>query len=86
MIRAPAPQPGGVAGVWFVICAAALAAGLAFDFMTAHPAPFWIAAGAGAAAAIGAAAAVYAIIAGHIARLLLRRSTAKGERDVRDHA
>jgi|CXWL01.1.fsa_nt_gi TRAP-type uncharacterized transport system substrate-binding protein len=73
-----APTPGGVAGVWLVICTAALAAGLAFDFMTAHPAPFWIAAGAGAA--------VYAIVAGHVARLLLRPPLAKGTGDVRDHA
>lgn len=78
MTRAPTPQRSSVAGVWFVICAAALAAGLAFDFMTAHPAPFWIAAGAGAAAAIGAGAAAYAIIAGHVARLLLRRSEGSG--------
>lgn len=79
MTRHRSTNQGGVAGVWFVICAAALAAGLVFDFTMQHPAPFWAAAGAGAAAAIGAGAAAYAVIAGYIARFLRTRQTGKEE-------
>lgn len=75
----------GAAGPWFVICAAMLTAGLAFEF-TALPEPaFWVVARAGAAAAIGAGAAGFVVIGANLARLLLaRRSGAERQGDA-DH-
>lgn len=69
-------------GPWLVICAACLAAGLAFDFSAEHDPAFWIAAEPGAAAAIGAGAAAFSVIAAIVARFVLaRRGAAKGGGD-----
>ncbi len=67
------PTPRGIAGPWFVICLAALGAGLAFEFAVPGQPAFWIGAQAGASAAIGAGAAVFVVIAALLARALLAR-------------
>jgi hypothetical protein len=67
------PAPRGVAGPWFVICLAALGAGLAFEFGAPSQSAFWIGAQAGASAAIGAGAALFVVIASLLARALFAR-------------
>lgn len=76
-MKAPSPR-AGAGGVWFVICAAMLAAGLGLEF-TAEDAPaFWVGAEAGAGAAIGAGAAVFAVIAANLVRYFLARRQKEG--------
>ncbi len=67
----PRNQASG-GGALFLFCAAAAAAGTAFDF-NLESAGFWIGAQPGGAAALGAGAAVFAVAAGHVARALLGR-------------
>jgi hypothetical protein len=67
------PAPRGIAGPWFVICLAAMGAGLAFEFAARPHAVFWIGAQAGAGAAIGASAALFVVIASLLARALIAR-------------
>jgi hypothetical protein len=77
-------QNGGAAGVVLVISLAALAAGLALDFLwNGGHAPFWIGAAKGAAATIGVAAAVFCALAVRAAAMLLR-AKGTGEADDAD--
>lgn len=63
-----------------------LALGLILDFLTAQ-ASFWAGAAPGVRAAIGLAAALFAILAGHVARVALTRKIEDEKTDdVVDHA
>ncbi len=69
----PNTQASG-GGALFLFCAAAAAAGTAFDFNLESAAGFWIGAQPGGAAALGAGAAAFAVVAGYVARALLGRA------------
>jgi hypothetical protein len=90
MTRTPPPARGGIAGLAFVFCLAAGAAGAGFDLALEPRQVFWLGAQPGAAAAMGAGAAVFAIVSARIARVLLGRpaprTPAEGSRDAGDHA
>lgn len=73
MSQAPKRNGGGAAGILFLLCAVALAAGLGMDFAVREAAPFWPGAQPGARAIIGAAAAALAVLGGHLLRLALTR-------------
>lgn len=79
MTRTLAPPRRGIAGLLFLFCCAALAAGLGFDIGLGARSAFWIGAEPGAAAALGAAGAVFALVAAHAGRLLLRRPDSRAE-------
>lgn len=70
---------GGVAGTFFLLCAACLIGGLAFDFGLQKTTGFWLAAQPGAGAAIGAGAAAFVVAAALVGRILLGRRVAEAE-------
>jgi hypothetical protein len=80
----PARERRGGLGVIVLLCAAATALGLGFDFTKGSAQRFWFDA-PGAFALVGAAAALVVVLATYAARLILgRRSdqiSAKGARD-----
>ncbi len=81
MSPTPKPQGGGAAAMLFLFCIAGGGAGLAFDLALNPDRGFWFGAQPGARAVIGAAAAVFVVLAGYAARLLLGRRDAKGGGD-----
>ncbi len=83
MSRAPAPR-GGVAGAVLLFCLVAAAVGLAIDFGDGGSFGFWLGARPGGAAAIGAAAALFCVVAGWIARMVLGRGDARRSGDDAD--
>ena len=85
MSKQPPPR-GGVAGLVLLFCFTAAVAGIGFDFAARDPSNFWIGARPNGAAAIGAAAAVFFVVAGHIARLVLGRGDTEGSGDADPHA
>lgn len=73
---------GGAAALLALFCVAVGGAGLAFDLTNDTTRGFWIGAQPGAAAIIGLAAAVFVVVSGHIARLLLTRRPRAENQDV----
>jgi hypothetical protein len=73
------PPRGGVAGMWFLICAAVFALGMFLEFRAEDEPAFWVGAEPGAEAAIGAGAGVLAVIAGALARMVLARRRGEGK-------
>jgi hypothetical protein len=68
----------GAAGLLFLLCAVALAAGLGMDFAAPSATPFWPGAQPGARAVIGAAAAALAVFGALLLRIVLIRRGADG--------
>ena len=69
----PKNQRGGVFGMALLLCGAATVLGAGLDVASAPGMRFWFDAQPGAFALVGAGAACVAVIAAHIARLLLGR-------------
>lgn len=67
------PAQSGIAGVLFVCCAAACAAGIAADFLSNDEVAFWLGAQDGGAAAIGAGVAAFAAASAYVANAVLTR-------------
>jgi hypothetical protein len=81
MSPTPKAQGGGAASMLFLFCIAGGGAGLAFDLALNPDRGFWLGAQPGAQAVIGAAAALFVVLAGYVARLMLGRRDAKGGGD-----
>jgi hypothetical protein len=79
MTRTPAPSRRGIAGLLFLFCCAAVAAGLGFDIGLGARSAYWIGAEPGAAAALGVAGAAFALVAAHAGQMLFRRPTAQAD-------
>lgn len=87
MTTAPKAPRGGAAAMLFLFSVAGGGAGLAFDLALNPERGFWIGAQPGAQAVIGVAAAVFVVLAGHLARVVLgRRRGQDGEREGRRDA
>lgn len=84
MSTAPKPR-GGVAGFMLLCCLTAAAVGIALD-VQGGMSGFWVGAKPGGAAAIGAAAAVFCVVGGRLARMLLGRGDARRIGDADPHA
>jgi hypothetical protein len=69
----------GMSGAALVVCIAMLGAGVLLDAVSDAAPAFWIGAATGGGAALGAAAAVFAVAAGHVARLMVRVRVAPKE-------
>jgi hypothetical protein len=87
MSKAQAPQRSGVTGLLLVFSITALLAGLGFDLGAGSRVRFWIGDQPAAAAAVGVAGVLFAVIAAHLARLMLvRRKSEEGGHDASSHA
>lgn len=84
MSTAPKPR-GGIAGFMLLCCLTAAAVGIALD-VQGGMSGFWVGAKPGGAAAIGAAAAVFCVVGGRLARMLLGRGDARRIGDADPHA
>lgn len=73
---------GGAAAMLVLFCLAAGGAGLAFDLTSDTARGFWIGAQPGAGAVIGVIAAVFVVLCGHLARLVLTRRERAEQSDV----
>jgi hypothetical protein len=69
----PSSTTGRLAGLLLLMSVLVGGIGLAFDFLAASGARFWLMAEPGYRALLGAGTAVAAILAGHLLRLLLGR-------------
>lgn len=85
MTQTPKPQRGGAAAMLFLFCLTGGGAGLAFDLVLNPDRGFWLGAQSGAHGVIGAGAALFVVLAGHLARVLLGRRDGKGGRDAGRH-
>ena len=72
------PPPAAALPDLCCFCFTAAAAGIGFDFARVILLAFGSARGRAASAAVGAAAAVFFVVAGHIARLVLGRGDTEG--------
>ena len=73
---------GGAAAMLALFCVALGGAGLAFDLTNDASHGFWIGAQQGAGGVIGLIAALFVVLAGHLARLLLKRRARVEQGDV----
>lgn len=89
MTKQAHPPRGGIFGLLFVFCLAALLAGLGFDLGAAARAHFWIGDQPAAAFAVGVAATLFALMAAWVARaVLVQKARGKdgGSSDAGPHA
>lgn len=79
-------QRSGATGLLLVFSITALLAGLGFDLGAGSRVRFWIGDQPAAAAAVGVVGVLFAVIAAHVARLVLvRRTPEEGGRDAGSH-